>query len=65
MYYAYSGEDEYFTSTYGINVIQTTSRGDGKSIGVESQYVDFDYGSRDFFDALDRKFGVAKSKTHK
>ena len=63
MYYAHSDEDEYFTSTYGINVIQPTSTGDAKSLGAESEYIDLDYADKEFFDALDRKFGVTKGRT--
>ena len=55
MYYGFSSEEDYFTSTYGINIIQTTECGDGEMVGVSSYYVDYNYAPRDFFDALCEK----------
>lgn len=65
MYYGFSSEEDYFTSTYGINIIQTTECGDGEMVGVSSYYVDYNYAPRDFFDALYEKPRKSKGRTLK
>ncbi len=61
MYYGYKTVDEYFTTTYNINVIQTTSYGIGKDLGIDGR-VDFDYADKEFFDALYRLFEEKQAK---
>ena len=61
MYYGYKTVDEYFTTTYNINVIQTTSHGIGEDLGIDGR-VDFDYADKEFFDALYRLFEEKQEK---
>lgn len=61
MYYGYKTVDEYFTTTYNINVIQTTSYGIGEDLGINGR-VDFDYADKEFFDALYRLFEEKQAK---
>ena len=61
MYYGYKTVDEYFTTTYSINVIQTTSYGIGSDLGIDGR-VDFDYADKEFFDALYRLFEEKQAK---
>ena len=61
MYYGYKTVDEYFTTTYNINVIQTTSYGIGEDLGIDGR-VDFDYADKEFFDALYRLFEEKQAK---
>ncbi len=61
MYYGYKTADEYFTTTYSINVIQTTSYGIGSDLGIDGR-VDFDYADKEFFDALYRLFEEKQAK---
>ena len=64
MYYGYKTVDEYFTTTYSINVIQTTSYGIGSDLGIDGR-VDFDYADKEFFDALYRLFEEKQAKKQK
>lgn len=61
MYYGYKTAEEYFTTTYSINVIQTTSYGIGSDLGIDGR-VDFDYADKEFFDALYRLFEEKQAK---
>lgn len=56
MYYGYHNEKDYFTSNDIINVVQTSSHGEGKDVGVSSTYIDLDYADKEYFDYLDKVF---------
>ncbi len=53
LYYGHSSDDEYFTSTSVMNVIQSTSRG---KVDFAEGNMDLDYANKDFFKALSEMF---------